>query len=149
MSKSFWEHPIETIEKALDIRKKIEGLQDDLAEMCGNGTISPVVSNSALVQDRRRGKRSPALRAKMATAQQARWAANRGASSKTAPLETLANLPATKETTGVDARTRKAVVQSAGWAKQKTISRPAVAEYSALRNASALRQFLHNLDVVP
>jgi hypothetical protein len=33
----FWDHPIKTIEKALDIRRKIEALEENLSVMFGSG----------------------------------------------------------------------------------------------------------------
>jgi hypothetical protein len=75
MTKSFWDHPIETIEKALHLRKQIEALEKSLGEIFGDGS-QPLVKEKAVgvVKDGRKGKRSAATRAKMKAAQQARWA---------------------------------------------------------------------------
>jgi hypothetical protein len=74
MSKSFWDHPIETIEKALHIRKEIESLHASLREIYGDVTQPLSVEKAApSVRDGRKGKRSAATRAKMAASQKARW----------------------------------------------------------------------------
>ena len=85
---SFWDHPIATIEKALDLRKAIEALKATLVETMGgieNGNAkvakrkgrpaktASVESTTAKVDGRKR-KRSAATIAKMKAAQKARWA---------------------------------------------------------------------------
>ncbi len=72
MSNSFFDLPIATIEKALEIRKKIEALQASVAAILGGASDTPAAT--PVVKDRRKGKRSAAARAKMAAAQKARWA---------------------------------------------------------------------------
>jgi len=126
MSNSIWDHPIATIEKALDLRKKIEALQETLSAVY-SGSVARVGAKAAKVAkavkaagktvDRRKGKRSPAARAKMAAAQKARWAKKKGAS--VAPAAPVAKTPRKKRTMSPEARAKIAAAQRARWAKQK------------------------------
>jgi len=114
MSNSIWDHPIETIEKALHIRKQIEALKANLVGMFGDGK-QPLVKETAALpsKDGRKGKRSAATIAKMRAAQQARWAKKNGAA-----------VPAVKGTKkkrkfSAASRARMAAAQKARWAKRK------------------------------
>jgi len=113
MTKSFWDHPIETIEKALHIRKQIEALQENLRELYGNGTqpLSPEKSTPA--KDGRKGKRSAATRAKMKAAQQARWSKKKPAAVKSVKE------PKTKRVVSATSRKRMAAAAKVRWAKKK------------------------------
>jgi hypothetical protein len=111
MSTSFWDHPVETIEKALHLRKQIEALQAELSEIY-SGAVQPVATKKA---DGRRGKRSPAARAKMAAAQKARWAKKRGA----APASPVPKAPKKKRTFSAATRKKMAAAAKARWAKKK------------------------------
>jgi hypothetical protein len=127
MFKSFKDYPIATIEKALAIRKQIEALQESIDEILGGAKESTrlvdvaVSSKSAkgAAADGRKGKRSAATRAKMAAAQQARWAKKNGASTKAAPKASVVNGAKKKRTMSPEARARIAAAQRARWAKQK------------------------------
>jgi hypothetical protein len=143
MPNSFWDHPIETIEKALSIRKQIEALQETLNKIYGGK--APAVTGTAAVVRRGRGRprktavvatpsakvdgrkapRSAATRAKMAAAAKARWAAKKGvakASAKSAAPATTAassNGRKKKRTMSPEGRARIAAAQRARWAKLK------------------------------
>jgi hypothetical protein len=114
MSNSFWDLPISTIEKALDIRRKIEALQASLSEIYGGA--KKTVSTKGV--DRRKGKRSAAARAKMAAAQKARWAKKRGESAA-APAPAAVKTRKKRRKMSAEARARIAAAQRARWAKQK------------------------------
>jgi hypothetical protein len=112
---SFWDHPIATLEKGLEIRKKIEALKSSLTELMGGGGELPIPFVAE--KDGRKGKRSAATRAKMAAAQKARWAKKLG---KAAPaVAPAAKAPKKKRTMSPEARAKIAAAQRARWAKQK------------------------------
>jgi len=128
---SFWDHPIETLEKALHLRKQIEALKAQVAELMGGSSSTgkrrgrppkaASVASPAVKVDGRKGKRSAAARAKMAVAQKARWAKKRG---EETPADSSAAEPATKSpkkrrTLSPEARARIAAAQKARWAKAK------------------------------
>jgi len=134
MSNSFWDHPIATIEKALDIRKKIEALHETLNAIYGGSPAhSPSVSSPQAVTkpgripgsiagpksiDRRKGKRSAAARAKMAAAQKARWAKVKA---KTSPATPAAPAPEKKKKRKMspEGKARIIAAQKARWAKKR------------------------------
>jgi len=114
MSTSIWDHPIETIEKALHIRKQIEALKANLAAMFGDGA-QPHFKEAPVpaVKDGRRGKRSPATIAKMKAAQQARHAKKKGV--VPSPVQAAKK----KRTFSAASRAKMAAAQKARWAKKK------------------------------
>lgn len=129
-SDSFWDHPIENIEKALNLRKQIEALKNQVASLMGSETGHGKVAKrrgrppkavaevtAAGKVDGRKGKRSKAARAKMAAAQKARWAAKKGV----ATAKPAAEAPKRKKrrTMSPEARARIAAAQRARWAKMK------------------------------
>src|SRR5438270_5615536 len=79
-SKSFWEHPIATIEEALSIRKQIAALQDKLSSLFDSDDEPATKSKSSTRKGR---KMSPATIARMRASQQARWAKKKGSSAAT------------------------------------------------------------------
>jgi len=107
MSNSIWDHPIETIEKALHIRKQIVALQSSLDQILAELKGDVRVKNS----DRRRNKRSAATRAKMAAAQRARWAKK-----KSAPA---IKTPRKKRVVSKTSRANMAAAQRARRSKEK------------------------------
>ena len=111
MSKSFWDHPIETIEKALHIRKQIEALKQSLNELYGDGTQPLVVETPIRATDGRKGKRSAATRAKMKAAQQARWAKKKGLS--------VAKAAKKRRVVSKASRAKMAAAQRARWSKKR------------------------------
>jgi len=115
MTTSFWDHPIETIEKALHIRKQIEALQESLRELYGDGRQPLSVEKSTPSKDARMGKRSAATRAKMKAAQQARWA-------KKKPTPVAVNTvkgPKSKRVVSATSRKKMAAAAKVRWAKKK------------------------------
>ena len=117
MPTSIWDHPIATIEKALQIRKKIKALQASLLAIYGNGK-QPLSSEkpAPVTKDGRKGKRSAATIAKMKAAAKARWAARKGAVST--PAETVVKTKK-KRTFSAASRAKMAAAQKARWAKKK------------------------------
>jgi hypothetical protein len=125
---TFWDHSIETLEKAIDLRKKIEALQKTVTDIMGSGApvaavakrrgrppkTAPVESVAAKV-DGRKGKRSAATRAKMAAAAKARWAVKKGVGI----AEPAVEAPRKKRTMSPEGRARIAAAQRARWAKVK------------------------------
>jgi hypothetical protein len=116
MSKSFWDHPIETIEKALHIRKQIEALQQNLREIYGDGRQPLFVENapSAVAKGVRKRKKSAATLVKKAAAQQARWAKN----SSPAVVKHVKK-PKTKRVVSKASRARMSAGQRARRTKEK------------------------------
>ena len=109
MSKSFWDHPIETIEKALHIRKQIEALKQSLNDtLAGNPEIQLPFF---IKKDGRKGKRSAATRAKMKAAQQARWAKKKGLS--------VAKAAKKRRVVSKASRAKMAAAQRARWSKKR------------------------------
>ena len=108
MATSFWNHPIETIEKALHIRKQIQALEEHLNEMLGGDPALPLPFQ--LVKDGRKGKRSAATRAKMVAAAKARWAKK-----SAAPVKT----PKTKRVVTGESRAKMVASQRARRTKEK------------------------------
>ena len=74
----FLNHPIETLERALHIRKQIDRLNEALTELFGPAPIS--LAGVQTEVPKRKGKRtmSAAGRARVAAAQPARWAKVKG-----------------------------------------------------------------------
>jgi hypothetical protein len=118
----FLNHPIETLEKALHIRKQIAALEKALQEVMG--PTPPSLAGIQSSGHKRRGKRtmSPEARAKIANAQRLRWAKSKGLESATlaGPVDT-APVSKTKKKGGMSAagRARIAAAQKARWAKVK------------------------------
>jgi hypothetical protein len=125
MSTSFWDHPIETLEKALRIRKQIEALKAQLTKIYGDGTQPLSSEKPASTKDGRKGKRSAATIAKMKAAQHARWAKKRGVSST--PVKSAGKETKKRRKFSAASRKRMAAAQKARWAKKKldaTVSMP-------------------------
>jgi hypothetical protein len=114
----FLNHPIETLERALHIRRQIDQLNEALKELFGPTPISMAALN--IMQPKRRGRRkmSAAARAKIAAAQRARWAKSKISHG---PLTAVA-IPAPKPKKGgmsAAGRARIAAAQKKRWAKVK------------------------------
>lgn len=125
---SFWDHSIETIERALNIRKQIEALKASVDHIMGGGTSGAVTkrrgrpakaASLSTKADRRKEKRSPAAKAKMAAAQKARWAAKRGGASADIAAPVVNGTEKKKRTMSPEGRARIAAAQKARWAKVK------------------------------
>jgi hypothetical protein len=117
----FLNHPIESLEKALHIRKQIAVLEKALQEVMGSSP-APVVAKDAAPKRRGRRTMSAEARAKIANAQRLRWAKSKGLESATlaGPAET-APVPKSKTKSGMSAagRARIAAAQKLRWAKVK------------------------------
>jgi hypothetical protein len=64
---------IDLLKRAIAIAEKIATLQGELNQILG-GRISSTMTTPLTASHPRKGKRSPAVRSKMAAAQKARWA---------------------------------------------------------------------------
>jgi len=117
---TFWNHPVEQLEKALNIRKQIASLQENLSSIFGDRLPSLSVTKATTAQ--RKGKRtmSPEARARIAAAQKARWARSKGGS-VAAPAAAKPSAPAAKgpKKGGISAEGRARIIaaQKARWAK--------------------------------
>jgi len=131
----FINHPIETLEKALHIRKQIDALREGLTALFTG--YPPASAAAQLVSSRRKGKRtmSAAARAKIAAAQRLRWARSKGLESATlaAPVKPAPLSRARKPGLSAEGRARIIAGQKARWAKVK-------AQKSKLAPAKAARK---------
>lgn len=114
---SFWEHPIDRLEEALSIRKQIATLQDKLGSLFGGD--APASTGGSRKGGRRR--MSPAARSRIAAAQRARWAKQKGttATGSGSALSAGRAKRRGKRTMSPEARERIAAAQRARWAKVK------------------------------
>src|SRR5690349_7367655 len=112
----FLNHPIETLERALHIRRQIDQLNESLKELLGSTSASLLeVLPATMTKRRGRRKMSAAARAKIAAAQRARWAKQKGTASE-APAPKAKNKGGGMSAAG---RARIAAAQKARWAKVK------------------------------
>ena len=117
----FLDHPIESLERALHIRKEIDALQKRLGELFGSNP--PAFAGAQVFETKRSGrpkgkKRSAEVRARMAASQKARWAKK----NRTQGPATAVVMPATKtkkKKGGMSAEGRAAIqaAQKLRWAK--------------------------------
>jgi hypothetical protein len=124
----FLDHPIESLERAIHLRKQIEALQKRLGELFGSNP--PAFAGAQVFETKRRGrpkgkKRSAEVRARMAAAQQARWATKKGIATPApvakgqgaAPPAQPAPAPKKKGGMSAEGRARIIAAQKARWAK--------------------------------
>jgi hypothetical protein len=136
---SFWEHPIAKLEEALNIRKQIAALESKLRSIFGGDGDEPAKVPAG---SKRTGKRSPAVRAKMAAAQKARWAKKAQVATPVEVAAPQAAARAAKKKGGISAAGRAAIIaaQKARWAKIKSAKAapvtPAPKAKKAKRNIS-------------
>jgi hypothetical protein len=119
-SKSFWDHPIDTIEEALSIRKQIAALQNKLSSLFGNH--APSLSG---IQKTAKRTMSAAGRARIAAAAKLRWAKIKG----TAPKPAVKSHKSPKKKGGMspEGRAKLAAIMKARWAaKKKHAAAPSV-----------------------
>jgi len=116
-SKSFWDHPIETIEEALSIRKQIASLQEKLNALFGNEVSSAAAHLVKAVKKRTRTMSAEA-RKRIASAQRARWAKVKGDT----VAKAVSSSARKKRTLSPEAREKMAAAARARWAKVKGIS---------------------------
>jgi hypothetical protein len=115
---AFLNHPIETLERALHIRRQIDQLNEVLKELFGPTPISLAGVQTPVSRRKGRRTRSPETKAKMAAAQQARWAKKK----TSATAEKGKADPAAKKKKGAmsaEGRARIVAAQKARWAKVK------------------------------
>ena len=110
----FLSHPIATLERALHIRKQIDQLNEALREIFGP-TSASLLEVQPTTTPKRRGKRrmSAEAKARIAAAQRARWAKQKG-------MIILGPSPVAKKKRGgmsAEGRARIAAAQKARWAK--------------------------------
>jgi hypothetical protein len=96
---------VDQLKRAIIVAEQIEKLQAELHQILGgNLSISSPPDTPPAAKDPRKGKRSPAVRARMAAAQKARWAKKKGATSgsevATAPVASASAPKAKKVESG-------------------------------------------------
>ena len=136
---AFLNHPIETLEKALHIRRQIDQLNGVLKELFGPSPVSlagiqtstpakrgrprkVMVDPSPAVEARKPRKMSAAGRARIVAAQKARWAqvkANKSPVVVEAPQEKVSSTKKKKRKLSPEARARIVAAVKARWAKAK------------------------------
>ena len=127
-SSSFWDHPIEKLEEALNIRKQIAALQSKLSGLLGGDSTDD--SKAKAPSGKRTGKRtmSPEARAKISAAATKRWAKTKGTSTAMvkapAAVESksatkAAKAPKKKSGLTAEGRARLAAAMKARWAARK------------------------------
>ena len=127
---SFWDHPIDKLEEALNLKKQIHALQEKLSSMFssddgedkepkrrpGFAPVSPMARKAAAGK---KGKRtmSPEARERIAAAQRARWARSKGTSSSSAK-SVASTKPAKKgkRTMSPETKAKMAAAMKARWA---------------------------------
>jgi len=116
---AFLNHPVETLERALQIRRRIDQLNEELKALFGPTPISLAAVNIVEPKPRGRKRMSAESRARIAAAQRARWAKQKGPQeSETAALTAPAK-GRKKRKMSADAKARIAAAQRARWAKVK------------------------------
>ena len=116
---------IAQLKRAIEIEEKIEELKKELrAVLGGTGfTASPAATSSnGAKKDRRGGRRSAATRAKMAAAQQARWAKKNGTVALAEVRAVKSAKSKKKRTLSPEARAKIAEAQKKRWAAVKATS---------------------------
>ena len=118
---TFHELSTAQLRQALQLREQIEALQQKLGSILG-GKESPPAASKKGKQGRPAGKRtvSPEARAKIAAAQQARWARVKSAASPKAKAKTAAK----KKGITAEGRARLSAAMQARWAAKKGASTP-------------------------
>ena len=120
---AFLKHPIETLERALHLRKQIAALEKALREVMGPTPPSLAGMQTPAPQRQGRKKRSAAAKASTANAQRLRWAKSQGLESATLaePVEAPAVAKTRKKKGGMSAEGRARIVaaQKKRWAKVK------------------------------
>jgi hypothetical protein len=114
----FLSHSIATLERALEIRKRIDQLNEKLKEFAGPKSISLgaiQIGAGKPASKKGRGKMSSEGRARIAAAQRARWAKQKGTEASA-----LKETPKAKKKRGglsAEGRARIAEAQRRRWAK--------------------------------
>jgi hypothetical protein len=136
----FLNHPIETLERALHIRKQIAALEKALKEVMGHTPPSLAGMQASAPERRSRRTMSAEARAKISEAQKLRWAKSKGFESAPSAVPAPAPVVKAKKRGGMSAegKARIAAAQKARWAKIKAQkAAPAAAPVKAKRKISA------------
>jgi len=106
------------LKRAITIKEQIESLESELAGVLGGSTPAPSVAKVVAPAPAKKKKvMSPAARAKIATAQKARWAKVKGTSSATAKVPAAA--PKKKRKLSPEGRANIVAALKARWAAKK------------------------------
>lgn len=116
---TFLNHPIETLEKALHIRKQIAGLEKVLKGLFGPTPISLAGVQTIVAKPKTRRTLSPAARAKIAAAQKRRWAKSKDPQPTATAKAAAPVAKARKGGMSAEGRARIVAAQKARWAKVK------------------------------
>jgi len=128
MPSSISDISIDQLKRAIAIRERMEALQQEHDGIMGGSSSgkrrgrppkAASVASPDIKVDGRKGKRSAATRAKMKAAQQARWAAKKGAEATPAATQALKSPRKKRRTMSPEARAKIAAAQKARWAKVK------------------------------
>jgi hypothetical protein len=130
---SFWDHPIDKLEEALNLKKQIHALQEKLSSMFssddgeakepkrrpGFAPVSPMARKTAGGKKGRRAM-SPEARERIAAAQRARWARSKGTSkSSAASVASTKPVKKGKRTMSPETKAKMAAAMKARWAAAK------------------------------
>jgi hypothetical protein len=115
---SFWDHPIDKLEEALSIRKQIAALQSKLSGLFGSDDSKTPTPTAQRSKPQKSGKRtmSPEARERIAAAQRARWAKQKGTTTSTSPTS---KAPKKKGGLTPEGRAKLAASMKARWADRK------------------------------
>jgi hypothetical protein len=119
---TFWNQSVEQLEKALNIRKQIAALQDNLSAIfAGRPTSQARKQTVSSGKTKTKGKRglSAEGRARIAAAQKARWAKSKGMADGATAAKAPAAKGRKKGGMSAEGRARIAAAQKARWAKAK------------------------------
>jgi hypothetical protein len=108
---------VNQLKEAIQIKEQIEKLEVRLSQILGGSSSVPEAKSSDSTPARR--KMSPATRAKMRAAQQARWATNKGSSAKSASAPKPTAAPAKKRVLTPEGRAKIAAATKARWAARR------------------------------
>ena len=120
---SFWDHPVEKLEEALNLKKQIAALHKRLGDLFGGEKATQQAPTPTKSKSGRR-KTSAATLAKMRASQQARWAQIKGTSgdSKGSAVAPSTSAPAKKKKKGTltpEGRAKLSAAMKARWAARK------------------------------
>jgi len=100
---------VDQLKRAIGIAEQIEKLQAELNLLLHGKFSATLAAAPAVARDPRRTKRSPAVRAKMAAAQKARWAkAKPGRAPSAAIIDEIAHIEAAGSTSAPSPKAKKA-----------------------------------------
>lgn len=133
MAKSFWDHPIDKLEEALNLKKQIHALQEKLSSLFGSDDDEPKEPKrrpgftpvSPMAKKARAGKggrrtMSAEARERIAAAQRARWAKSKdSADSGTASVKSSRPGKKGKRTMSPETKAKMAAAMKARWAAAK------------------------------